>query len=50
MDVPDVRYEVPLSSTIEDLVGGSGLEFEECGEHQLKGVSGTWRLYAVAGG
>ena len=50
MDVPDARYEVPVSSTIEDLVAGSGLVFEERGEHELKGVPGTWRLYAVVDG
>jgi class 3 adenylate cyclase len=36
---------VLVSSTVKDLVAGSGLEFEERGEHQLKGVPGTWRLY-----
>ena len=40
--------EVLVSSTVKDLVAGSGLEFEERGEHELKGVPGTWRLYAVA--
>jgi len=39
--------EVLVSSTVKDLVAGSGIEFEERGEHQLKGVPGTWRLYAV---
>jgi hypothetical protein len=29
------------------LVAGSGIQFEDRGEHQLKGVTGTWRLYAV---
>jgi class 3 adenylate cyclase len=42
--------EVLVSSTVKDLVAGSGLEFEERGEHELKGVPGTWRLYAVASG
>jgi class 3 adenylate cyclase len=41
--------EVLVSSTVKDLVVGSGIEFEERGEHELKGVPGTWRLYAVAG-
>jgi hypothetical protein len=36
-----------VSSTVKDLVAGSGIEFEERGEHGLKGVPGTWRLYAV---
>ena len=40
--------EVLVSSTVKDLVAGSGLEFEERGEHELKGVPGEWRLYAVA--
>ncbi len=42
--------EVLVSSTVKDLVAGSGIEFEEHGEHELKGVPGTWRLYAVADG
>jgi class 3 adenylate cyclase len=40
--------EVLVSSTVKDLVVGSGMEFEDRGEHELKGVPGTWRLYAVA--
>jgi class 3 adenylate cyclase len=39
--------ETLVSSTVKDLVAGSGLEFEERGEHELKGIPGTWRLYAV---
>jgi class 3 adenylate cyclase len=39
--------EVLVSSTVRDLVAGSGIEFEERGEHELKGVPGRWRLYAV---
>jgi class 3 adenylate cyclase len=39
--------EVLVSQTVRDLVAGSGIEFEERGEHELKGVPGTWRLYAV---
>jgi class 3 adenylate cyclase len=39
--------EVLVSSTVKDLVVGSGIEFEDRGEHELKGV-GTWRLYSVA--
>jgi len=41
--------EVLVSRTVTDLVAGSGIEFKDRGEHQLKGVPGTWRLYAVAG-
>lgn len=39
--------EVLVSSTVKDLVAGSGIEFEERGSHELKGVPGEWRLYAV---
>lgn len=39
--------EVLVSSTVKDLVAGSGLEFEERGAHQLKGVPGEYRLFAV---
>jgi class 3 adenylate cyclase len=39
--------EVLVSSTVKDLVAGSGLVFDERGERELKGVPGTWRLYAV---
>jgi hypothetical protein len=35
---------------VRDLVAGSGLQFEERGTHTLKGVPGTWPLYAVARG
>ena len=41
--------EVLVSSTVRDLVAGSGLEFEERGTAELKGVPGEWRLYALAG-
>lgn len=40
--------EVLVSSTLRDLVIGSGLEFVEHGDHQLKGVPGEWRIFAVA--
>ncbi|OBA85486.1 hydrolase [Mycobacteriaceae bacterium 1482268.1] len=40
--------DVLVSSTLRDLVIGSGLEFEDRGAHQLKGVPGEWRLFAVA--
>ena len=39
--------EVLVSSTVKDLVVGSSVEFDERGEHDLKGVPGTWRLFAV---
>jgi class 3 adenylate cyclase len=38
---------VLVSSTVRDLVAGSGLAFEERGAAELKGVPGEWRLYAV---
>jgi class 3 adenylate cyclase len=40
--------EVLVSGTVKDLVAGSGIEFEERGMHELKGVPGEWRLYAVS--
>ncbi len=39
--------EVLVSSTVKDLVAGSGLQFRERGSAQLKGVPGEWRLFAV---
>ena len=39
--------EVLVSSTVKDLVAGSGLRFEDRGPHALKGVPGEWRLFAV---
>jgi class 3 adenylate cyclase len=40
--------DVLVSSTLRDLVIGSGLEFEDRGAHQLKGVPGEWHLFVVA--
>jgi class 3 adenylate cyclase len=40
--------EVLVSGTVKDLVAGSEIEFEDRGAHELKGVPGEWRLYAVA--
>jgi class 3 adenylate cyclase len=40
--------DVLVSSTLRDLVIGSGLEFEERRPHQLKGMPGEWHLFAVA--
>ena len=37
--------EVLVSQTVKDLTAGSGLEFEEAGEHELKGVPDRWRVY-----
>ena len=41
--------EVLVSSTVKDLVVGSGIGFEDRGTHVLKGVPGEWRLFAVLG-
>ena len=41
--------EVLVSQTVKDLVAGSGLSFEDAGEHELKGVPDRWRLYRVVG-
>ena len=40
--------DVLVSSTLRDLVIGSGLEFDDRGTNELKGVPGEWRLFAVA--
>src|SRR6516165_1909834 len=40
--------DVLVSSTLRDLVIGSGLEFEDRGTYELKGVPGEWRIFAVA--
>jgi len=39
--------EVLVSRTVTDLVAGSGLRFEDRGEHELKGVPGSWSIYAL---
>jgi class 3 adenylate cyclase len=39
--------EVLVSSTVKDLVVGSGLEFDDRGSHELKGVPGEWRIFAL---
>ena len=38
-----------ISHTVKDLVAGSGLVFEDAGEHELRGVPDRWQLYRVAG-
>ena len=40
--------EVLVSGTVKELVAGSGITFEDRGQHELKGIPGEWRLYAVA--
>jgi class 3 adenylate cyclase len=42
--------EILVTGTVHDLVAGSGFAFTERGEHELKGVPGAWRLYAVVDG
>ena len=42
--------EVLVSSTVKDLVAGSGIEFIERGAHELKGIPGEWRLFALRPG
>jgi pimeloyl-ACP methyl ester carboxylesterase/class 3 adenylate cyclase len=41
--------EVLVSQTVKDLVAGSGLSFEDAGDHELKGVPDRWRVYRVSG-
>jgi class 3 adenylate cyclase len=40
--------EVLVTSTVRDLVAGSGIEFTDRGRHALKGVPGEWQLLAVS--
>ncbi len=42
--------EIVVSSTVRELVVGSGMQFNDRGEHELKGVPGSWRLYELADG
>jgi class 3 adenylate cyclase len=39
--------EVLVSETVKGIVAGSGLQFEDRGEHELKGVPDHWRLFAL---
>jgi class 3 adenylate cyclase len=41
--------EVLVSSTVKDLVNGSGIEFQDRGTHNLKGVPGEWRVFSPNG-
>jgi class 3 adenylate cyclase/pimeloyl-ACP methyl ester carboxylesterase len=43
------RNEILASRTVVDLVAGSGIEFIDRGDHELKGLPGSWKLFAVAG-
>jgi pimeloyl-ACP methyl ester carboxylesterase len=40
--------EVLVSGTVKDLIAGSGIELDDRGVHELKGIPGEWRVYAVA--
>jgi class 3 adenylate cyclase len=41
--------EILVSGTVKDLVVGSGIEFDDRGEHKLKGVPDAWKLFTVRG-
>jgi class 3 adenylate cyclase len=41
--------EVVVSSTVKDLLAGTAVTFDDRGEHELKGVPGSWRLFSVEG-
>jgi class 3 adenylate cyclase len=41
--------QVLVTSTVRDLSAGSGLGFENAGEHDLKGIPGSWHLFEIAG-
>jgi class 3 adenylate cyclase len=41
--------EILVSSTVRELVTGSGLRFTDHGRHVLKGIEGEWQLFGVAG-
>jgi class 3 adenylate cyclase len=40
--------EILVSSTVKDLVAGSGLRFEDRGDHQLRCIPETWHLFALS--
>jgi len=40
--------QVLVSETVRGHMVGAGIEFDDRGEHELKGVPGTWRVYAVS--
>jgi len=39
--------EILVSRTVKDLAVGSGMRFEDRGEHTLRGIPGEWRLYSL---
>lgn len=40
--------QVLVSSTVRDLIAGSGIDFDDAGRHELKGLPGSWNLYSAA--
>jgi hypothetical protein len=44
---PAIPLRLLVSQTVRDLVAGSGLTFEDTGDHELKGLPDRWRLYRV---
>jgi hypothetical protein len=38
---------VLVSGTVKDLVSGSGINFQDYGDYQLKGIPGDWRLFSA---
>jgi class 3 adenylate cyclase len=42
-----VPGEILVSSLVKELVAGSGIAFEDRGEHELRGIPGAWRLFAA---
>jgi hypothetical protein len=49
MNIPETQYAMNGDLAVAYIVVGSGIAFEDRGPHELKGVPGEWRLYAVAG-
>jgi class 3 adenylate cyclase len=47
-DAPARPGEVLVSRTVKDLSIGSGVAFQDRGEHSLKGVPGAWQLYSTS--
>jgi hypothetical protein len=41
-------WGVVVSGTVKDLVAGSGINFEDLGLHELKGVPGAWKLFSAS--
>jgi class 3 adenylate cyclase len=39
--------DILVTSAVRDLVAGSGINFDDTGEHEFKGVPGSWKVHAV---